>query len=292
MVMATIRNPLEWGTDQLRHVASHVASSSRSVSGDAQGQNARIASITLADVKDVLAKGFDDFKACRSDVVFLCIVYPLAGIVLARFAFEYNMLPLLFPAISGFALLGPIAAVGLYELSRRREQGLDVRWSTAFDIVRSPSFVPIFLLGFLLLVIFLIWMAVAQAIYMMTLGPNSPVSVQAFLNDVFTTGPGWTMIIVGMGVGFLFALAVLAISLVSFPLLLDREVGLGSAIATSMRVLADNPLPMAAWGLIIAGGLVLGSIPAFLGLIFVLPILGHATWHLYRKTVVWQHRNR
>jgi uncharacterized membrane protein len=241
----------------------------------------------MDDLRDALIKGIDDFKACRSDVVFLCVVYPIAGLALARFAFHYDMLPLLFPAVSGFALLGPAAAVGLYEMSRRREQGLDVSWSNAFDVLRSPSFVPIFLLGLQLLLLFLIWMAAAHAIYMMTLGPEPPISAQAFLRDVLTTGSGWTMIIIGMGVGFIFALAVLAISVVAFPLMLDREVGLGNAVATSLRVFAENPLPIAAWGVIVAGGLVLGSIPAFLGLIFVLPVLGHATWHLYRKTVVW-----
>ena len=282
--MATIRNPLEWGSDQLRHVASHIASSGRSIS---TSQEARIASIKVADLKDVLMKGVDDFKACRSDVIFLCVVYPVAGIVLARFAFHYNMLPLLFPAIAGFALLGPIAAVGLYEMSRRREQGLNVGWSNAFDVVRAPSFVPIFLLGLQLVLIFLIWMITAQAIYMMTLGPEPPISAQAFVRDVFTTGPGWTLIIIGMGVGFLFAVFVLSISVVSFPLMLDRKIGLADAVATSIRVLAKNPLPIAAWGVIVAGGLVLGSIPAFLGMIFVLPILGHSTWHLYRKTVIW-----
>ncbi|MGI9449166.1 MAG: DUF2189 domain-containing protein [Geminicoccaceae bacterium] len=285
MVMPTIRNPLEWGTDQLRHAASHVASSGRSVSGARQSQGAQILSIDMADLKDALMKGLDDFRACRTDVVFLCIIYPIVGLVLARFAFDYDMLPLLFPAASGFALLGPVAAVGLYEMSRRREQGLDARWSHAFDIVRSPAFIPILLLGLLLLVLFLVWLAVAQAIYMMTLGPTPPVSAGLFIRDVLTTSSGWLMISIGMGVGFAFALSVLAISVVSFPLLLDREVGLGSAVATSMRVFAENPLPIAAWGVIVAGGLAIGSIPAFLGLVFVMPVLGHATWHLYRKTV-------
>ena len=107
-----------------------------------------------------------------------------------------------------------------------------------------------------------------------------------FLREVLTTGAGWTMILVGCGVGFLFAALVLATSVVSFPLLLDRDVGLPVAVITSMRVAAANPLPIAVWGLIVAGGLLLGSIPFFLGLIVVMPILGHATWHLYRRTVV------
>ena len=115
--------------------------------------------------------------------------------------------------------------------------------------------------------------------------PEPPASVMAFVGDVFTTGAGWAIIVVGMGVGFLFALLVLAISVVSFPLLLDRDVGLGVAIWTSVRVALANPRAIALWGVIVAVGLALGSIPLFLGLIVVMPVLGHATWHLYRKVV-------
>ena len=288
--MATIRNPLEWGTDQLRHAASYVASSGRSVSGTASsisGHGPSVQRIDVQDLKSVLTKGMADFRASRSDVFFLCVIYPVIGLILARFAFGYNMLPLLFPATSGFALLGPLAAVGLYEMSRQREQGIDARWSDALGLIRSPSFGAVLVLGLVLLVIFLVWLGIAYAIYVMTLGPTPPVSASAFLRDVFATGAGWTMIIVGIGIGFLFALLVLAISAVSFPMLLDKDVGLGVAIATSIRVFADNPKAIAIWGLIVACGLAIGTIPLFLGLIFVMPILGHSTWHLYRKTVAW-----
>jgi uncharacterized membrane protein len=152
-------------------------------------------------------------------------------------------------------------------------------------VVRAPAFGAILVLGLILLAIFLLWLLAAYAIYLMTLGPEPPAGVGAFVRDVLTTGAGWTMIALGVGVGFLFAVLVLTISVVSFPLLLDRDVGLAAAVATSMRAVAANPGPMAAWGLIVAGGLVLGSIPALLGLIIVMPVLGHATWHLYRKIV-------
>jgi uncharacterized membrane protein len=232
------------------------------------------------------AKLGPDFRACRTDVVFLCILYPVVGLVLARFTFNYDMLPLLFPLASGFALIGPVAAVGLYEMSRRREQGLEVSWADAFAMVRSPSFGAIVVLGLLLLAILLLWLGAAQVIYMVTLGPAPPSSITAFVQDVFTTGAGWALLIVGVGVGFLFALVVLTISVVSFPLLLDRDVGVRIALLTSVRAVLENPVSMAIWGLIVAGGLVIGSIPLLLGLIIVMPVLGHATWHLYRKVVV------
>ena len=241
--------------------------------------------ITVDDLTEVLRLGMSDFAACRSDVLFICIVYPICGWILAQLALDFDMLPLIFPIISGFALIGPAAAVGLYEMSRRREQGLEVRWRDAFATLRSPSFGAILTLALLLLAIFFLWLAVAQLIYAQTLGPEPPASFSAFLGDVFTTSMGWTMALVGIAVGAVFAVVVLAISVVSFPLLLDRDVGLQGAVTTSLRAVAANPLPMALWGAIVAGGLVLGSMPVFLGLIFVMPILGHATWHLYRKTV-------
>jgi uncharacterized membrane protein len=160
-----------------------------------------------------------------------------------------------------------------------------VRWVDAFGMLRAPSIGSIMLLGLMLVALFLLWLVVAQIIYVVTLGPQPPASATRFISDVFTTTAGWTMVVVGVGVGFLFALLVLAVSVVSFPLLLDRNVGIGTAISTSMRVVAANPGAMALWGLIVAFGLVLGSLPLFVGLVVVLPILGHATWHLYRNVV-------
>ncbi len=283
-----IRTPIAWGADQFRLAGLAFRSASDDVhptEGDVRYPLPAIRRIGAADLKDVLARGFGDFGANRTDVIFLCVFYPLVGLVLQRLAAGYEMLPLLFPLASGFALVGPVAAVGLYEMSRRREQGDNVGWTDAFGVVRSPSFGAIVLLGLLLTAIFVLWLLVAEAIYLVTLGPEPPASIAVFLGDVFTTGAGWVMICVGVGVGFLFALLVLAISVVSFPLLLDRDVGLEAAVWTSVRAVVANPGPMAIWGLIVAGGLVIGSIPLFVGLVIVLPVLGHSTWHLYRKVV-------
>ena len=283
----TIRNPIEWATDQLKLTGLVVGAAGRAgvATEELDSRLPEICPIRIADLGDVLAKGLDDFAAYRTDVVFLCIVYPVVGLVLGRLAFGYGMLPLLFPLASGFALIGPFAAVGLYEMSRRREQGGNVAWPDAFGVIRSRSFGAIIVLGLLLVAIFLFWLVAAEAIYEATLGPEPPASLGAVARDVFTPGAGWTMIVVGVGVGFLFALLVLVISVVSFPLLLDRDVGLSTAVSTSVRAVIVNPVPIAAWGLIVAGGLVVGSIPLLLGLIIVMPVLGHATWHLYRKVV-------
>jgi len=285
---ATIRNPIEWCADQLRHLADGFGATGRALGHVPETMHSPLPAVRrigVADLKYALARGFDDFGACRTDVVFLCAFYPIVGIVLGRFIFGTGMLPLLFPLAGGFALIGPLAAVGLIEISRRREQGAPVNWATAFDVLRSPSIGAIALLGFLLMAIFLLWLFAADTTYRFTLGPAEPESLAGFAHDVFTTAPGWALIGIGIGVGFLFALLVLVISVVSFALLLDREAGLDTAIRTSVRVVAANPATMALWGLIIAAGLVLGSLPLFLGLVVVMPTLGHATWHLYRRVV-------
>lgn len=285
----TIRNPVEWGVDQMKLAGAAAGSVGHAIGETADAPHARAPSvrrIAVADLLGVLKHGFEDFAACRSDVAFLCVIYPVAGLVLAWLAFDYDMLPLLFPLASGFALVGPFAALGLYEMSRRREHGAHASFPDALGVVRAPAFGRIVALGLLLVAIFLVWLAAALTVYNVTLGPKAPESALAFARDVFTTQAGWAMIALGMGIGFLFALLVLAIGAVSFPLLLDRDVTLRAAIAASVRAVSANPGPMAAWGLIVAGGLLLGSAPLLLGLIVVMPVLGHATWHLYRKVVV------
>ena len=202
--------------------------------------------ISLADLRDVLAKGIDDFKAMPTHAMFLCIIYPIVGVLLARLTFGYSILPLLYPLVAGFALVGPVAALGLYELSRRREAGLDTSAAHAFDVLESSSIGAITALGLLLLTVFVIWVALANALYVATFGYASPASVESFVHDLFTTRAGWTLIIVGNGVGLLFAILVLTIGAISFPLLLDRDVGAAVALLTSIRAVIRNPLTMAA----------------------------------------------
>ncbi|MFO1105253.1 MAG: DUF2189 domain-containing protein [Amaricoccus sp.] len=282
----TIGNPLSWSVDAAKAAGQHLGSVAGHIGSEDLDHLPQVRRIEISDLRTILRQGMNDFAACRSDVMALCLLYPIIGLAIAWIAFDRDLMPLLFPAVSGFALLGPVAGVGLYEMSRRREQGLETGWGDAFSVLRSANFGAILALGLLLFAIFLAWMITAASLNNLLLGPDPRASFSAYLGEVLSTGAGWALIVAGCGIGLLFAALVLMISVVSFPLLLDRDVGIPVAIATSMRVAAVNPGPIAAWGLIVAAGLVLGSVPLFLGLILVLPVLGHATWHLYRATVV------
>ncbi|WP_051442777.1 DUF2189 domain-containing protein [Mesorhizobium sp. WSM3626] len=241
--------------------------------------------IGVADVFDALRRGFDDFWEKPSHYVFLCLIYPVAGIVLITWSSGGNALQLVYPLMTGFALLGPFAALGLYEISRRREQQLDASWRHAFDVRKSPAMPAIAALGVMLVVLFIAWLVTARALYGYLYGDAAPASFFSFIADVLTTQRGWTLIILGNLIGFLFALVVLSTTVVAFPLLLDRDIGAYAAVETSARAVMTNPVPLLLWGLIVAVALGLGSLPLLVGLAVVLPVLGHSTWHLYRKLI-------
>lgn len=281
-----IKTPPGWGADMLTRAYQSVTSTSPDTDvRQAERGAPAVQRIGFGDLGWALRRGFEDFGSSRTDVIFLCVIYPLLGLLLARLAFGYEMLPLVFPLASGFALVGPLAAVGLNEMSRRREQGLEAGWADALGVFHSPSILSIVLLGGVLIGMFLAWLVLAQVIYSLTLGPQPPASLSSFAHDLLYTHAGRTMVVVGTLVGFVFAVVALAIAAVTFPILLDRNVSLETAVRTSVTVVRRNPLTMAAWGAIIAVSLAIGSIPLLLGLVFVMPILGHATWHLYRRAV-------
>jgi len=261
----------------------NVTSMTQSGAGNAAAPVTR--TIGLSELGRALRRGWEDFKAVPSHAIILCVIYPVLGLVLARTVLGYSVLPLLFPLAAGFALLGPFAALGLYELSRRRERGEQATAWDALEVLRTPSFGAMLGLGVLLLTLFVTWVATAQAIYIAAFGYEGTTDISDFATRVLTTSQGWWLIVVGCGVGLLFALVALYISVVSFPLMLDRHAGAGDAMVISLRAVARNPVPMAAWGLIVAVLLVAGSLPFFLGLAIIIPLLGHATWHLYRQTI-------
>lgn len=241
--------------------------------------------IGILDVLDALRRGVNDFSEKPSHYVFLCLLYPVAGVVLMVWSAGANLLPLMFPLASGFALLGPIAAIGLYEISRRREMGLDASWKHALEVRHSPAIFSIIAAAGVLFVIFIAWLKIAEGIYAFYFGDEPPASLGVFISNILTTSAGWQMMLWGDIIGLFFAVVVLAISVVTFPLLLERDIGAVAAMQTSIRAFMRNPVPILFWGLIVAVLLVVGSIPIFAGLAVVLPVLGHSTWHLYRKMI-------
>jgi uncharacterized membrane protein len=245
--------------------------------------------LRLVDLFDALDKGIDDFKAKPTHLFFLAFIYPAATLFAALVVADGELMPLIFPMLSGLVLIGPFVGLAMEEMSRHRERGLDMTWGMAFNFFKSPSLIDIGFLGLLVIALFLLWVALANTIYVMTLGDSwqaSQATAQDFVRAILTTPAGWTMIVIGNFLGLLFAITALCIGVVSFPLLLDRQVGVGTAVETSVRAVMANPVIMAVWGLIVGGSLVIGAIPFLVGLSVVIPVLGHATWHLYRKVVV------
>ncbi len=253
--------------------------------GDVSSAQPVVRKIGVADLKDALAGGFADFNAMPTHLIFLCLIYPIVTLIAARTYAGYEVLPLVFPLLAGYTMIGPLVATGMYELSRRREQGLDTSLVRTFDVFRSPSILAILTLGAGLMLVYFAWLGAAWAIYLLTFGSTPPTSILGFVDQVFTTSAGWTLIIVGSGVGFLFATLAFTLSVISFPMLLDRDVGIVMAVQTSIRAVLANPLTMGIWGFIIAGTLFIGALPVFVGLAVALPVIGHAAWHLYRKVV-------
>ena len=244
-----------------------------------------IRKIGVNDLWQALRQGFADFSARPTHIAFLSVIYPLVALMLVLVLTGENLLPLAFPMVSGFTLLGPIVAIALCEMSRRREQGLDMSWRSAFGFVHSADFAPILALSLLLILLYVAWLYMAQFIYFSLFGAAPPDSVADFINQVMTTRRGGALMFYGSGVGFIFAVVALSISVVAFPLILDRHVSALTAMKASINAVATNPLILAVWGLTIVVLLSAGAVVFLIGLAVVLPVLGHATWHLYRSLI-------
>ena len=244
-----------------------------------------IRTIGLYDLRQALKEGYDDFNAMPTLGMFLTVLYPLFALLLTLSLIGKNLLYLAFPMVAGLTLIGPAVSVFLFELSRRRERGLDVRWRSAFDFVHSASFAPILALSILMMLLYLAWLFMAQFLYFGMFGVDPPVSASDFVNQLVTTRRGMGLAVYGVLLGFFFAVAALAMSVVAFPLLLDKPVTAATAVVTSIKAVAFNFMVMAVWGVIVVVLLAAGAVVFLLGLAVVLPILGHSTWHLYRRVV-------
>lgn len=261
-----------------------MASTPTTTADDSADHALPVRRIDAGDVRASLSEGWADFMDKRGDLIIIGVLYPVIGMVAAVVSLGGPLLPLLFPMAAGFTLMGPLAAVGFYELARRREQGLESDWSHFFDVRKRPGFEGIQVVALLLIVIFLGWLGSAAILYAVLFGAP-PATIGGFFAEVFGTPQGWALILVGNLVGLGFATAVLAVSIASLPMLVDRDVEASQAVATSIAAARANPAIVARWGVIVAALLVVGSIPLFIGLAVVLPWLGYATWHLYTRMV-------
>lgn len=262
-----------------------MATRSPAARNSAPAKRIPVREITDEDLRFALRQGLDDFRAMRGDILFAGLIYTLVGIAAVVMTANGPLLPLLLPLAAGVGLLGPVAAVGFYELARRRELGEEANWTRFFDVRKRPTTDEMGMVAGLLLVIFALWLAAAGALYAAIFGWTVPASIPDFLALVFTTPRGWALILSGLVVGALFGWVVVALSVASLPMLVDCDVKASDAVSASWRAAHANKRELVRWSLIVAALLVLGSIPLFVGLAFVLPWLGYATWHLYTRLV-------
>jgi uncharacterized membrane protein len=245
-----------------------------------------IRKISSEDLSIALREGLDDFLTFRGDIVFAGIVYTVIGLAAVVMTTSAPLMPFFFPVVAGVGFLGPLAAIGFYELARRREAGeKDIHWFNFLDVLKRPSLDDIGIVAGLLLLIFFAWLIAAGALYAALFHWATPTSIPQFLGMIFTTKRGWALILGGAAIGAIFGWVVLALSVVSLPMLVDRDVSAAHAVSASWRAAHENKPEMIRWGLIVLGLLFIGSVPAFVGLAVVLPWLGYSTWHLYTRLI-------
>jgi uncharacterized membrane protein len=240
--------------------------------------------ITAADIAEALSQGLRDFQALPLYGLAFGALYAFGGIIVVLSLTRFGLVYMAYPLAAGFALIGPFVAVGLYEVSRRREAGQPISLGAIWSTVRSRS--EIGWMAFVTLFFFVIWMYQVRLLIALLLGLHASFSsLREFINVVLTTNDGLLFLVIGNLDGAALSLILFSLTVVSFPLLLDREVDFVTAMVTSVRAVVMSPVPMIGWAAIIVILLIVSSIPYFLGLIVTLPVLGHATWHLYRRIV-------
>jgi uncharacterized membrane protein len=240
--------------------------------------------ITADDVYAALRAGWADFRAAPRFGLFFGGVYALVGILLFLMLWLVEQPLWIIPFAFAFPLIGPFAAIGLYEVSRRRETGEPLDWDQILGVVWNERNRQIPSMAFVVLVLFLLWMWVASMLVILFLGRMSG-AVYSNLDALLHTGNGLMLILVGGLVGGLIAFLLFAITAVSLPLLLDRDIDYVTAMMVSFEAVTDNPHAMLHWAWIVVALLFVAMLPFFLGLLVVLPVLGHATWHIYRKVI-------
>lgn len=241
--------------------------------------------VSFKDLVKVFKLGFSDFVSNPLYGLFFAGIYVLGGILLVSTFFLLNIQWAIYPLAIGFALIGPFIASGLYEVSRRNEKSLTISWGSVLGVIWDQKNRELGWMAFVMLFVFWVWMYQARTVFVMFFGFGGFATLQGFLETVFTTHEGLYFLAVGHLVGAVISLVMFSVTVISCPMLLDRDVDFVTAILTSIKTIVKSPLPLICWGVFVIFVVLISMTPAFLGLFITLPILGHSTWHLYRSAV-------
>lgn len=241
--------------------------------------------VTADDITESLKAGFSDFLARPVMSGFFGLSCAVFGILFVWCLFWLGKIWMVIPAAIGFPLVAPFAAAGLYEMSRRLQKGESFGWSEILTVMANQRKREMGWMAFVTLFILWVWFYQFRTLLVIILQDSSFSDLDGFLNTIFFTPEGWTFLAIGTCVGAILSAVLFSVTVVAMPMLLDREIDFISAMLTSIRVVQENPVVMLAWAAIITVTMLLSLVPAFLGLIFTLPILGHTTWHLYQRAV-------
>ena len=245
-----------------------------------------VQTIGFADLGAALSAGWSDFREAPLFGLFFGAVYAIGGLAIVLFVTVLDWPYMVYPLAIGFPLIGPFVAVGLYEVSRRLEEGRPLAWGGVLGVVFAERRREMPWMAFVVLFVFWLWMYQVRLLLALFFGLKPIPTLAAFFELVFTTANGLTFLAVGHVVGGFLALVLFSVTVIACPLLLHKDYDFITAMITSVKTVVANPVPMIAWGAFVAVLLLLACVPAFLGLLVVLPVLGHATWHLYRRAVV------
>ena len=241
--------------------------------------------ITPDDIRAALKAGFADFLARPVMSGFFGLFYAVFGLLFVWVLVSLGKIWMIIPAVVGFPLVAPFAAAGLYEMSRRLQKNESFGWSDILSVMAEQRNREMGWMAFVTLFVFWVWVYQVRLWLAIILQNASFSDFGGFLSVVFFTPEGWVFLIVGTCAGAVLSAALFSVTVIAMPMLLDRETNFVSAMLTSVRAVAENPVVMLTWAAIISVTMVVSLLPAFLGLIFTLPILGHTTWHLYQRAV-------
>ena len=245
-----------------------------------------VKALSFSDIFACFQQGISDFRHAPFFGLFFGGIFAFGGLLIIQSMYVWEKGWMIYPLVIGFPLIGPFAAVGLYEVSRRRSEDLPLRWNEILRVVSLQTSREIPWMAFVMLFIFWVWIYQVRLLLALFLGRMSFTSFGSFFEIITTTPQGLTFIIVGHVVGACFALFMFSVTVISIPLLLDRDVDFITAMITSIKTVVASPVVMLSWGVFVTLAVMFSFLPLFLGLLIVLPVLGHTTWHLYKRAVV------